>query len=34
VVNARIVKEANRFLELHDGQADNFTRRLELLEAA
>lgn len=32
VVNARIVKEANRFLELHEGQADNFTRRLELLE--
>jgi transcriptional regulator with XRE-family HTH domain len=34
VVNARIVKEANRFLELHEGQADNFTRRLELLESA
>jgi hypothetical protein len=34
VINARIVKEANRFLELHEGQADNFTRRLEMLEAA
>jgi hypothetical protein len=34
VVNARIVKEANRFLELHEGQSDNFVRRLELLEAA
>ncbi len=34
VVEARVVKEANRFLELHDGELDNFTRRLELLEAA
>jgi hypothetical protein len=31
VVEARIVKEANRFLELHDGEPDNFSRRLELL---
>jgi predicted DNA-binding transcriptional regulator AlpA len=34
VVEARIVKEANRFLELHDEQSDNFTRRLELHEDA
>jgi hypothetical protein len=34
VVNARIVKEANRFLDLHGDHADNFTRRLEMLEAA
>ena len=34
VVNARIVKEANRFLELQGDHADNFTRRLELLEEA
>ena len=34
VVKARIVKEANRFLELHEGQTDNFTRRLEMLEVA
>ena len=34
VVEARIVKEANRFLELHKGQPDNFTRRLEMLETA
>ena len=34
VVEARIVKEANRFLELHVGEPDNFTRRLELLEDA
>lgn len=34
VVEARVVKEANRFLELHDGEPDNFMRRLELLEAA
>jgi predicted DNA-binding transcriptional regulator AlpA len=34
VVNARIVKEANRFLELHEGHPDNFMRRLEMLEAA
>ena len=34
VVTARIVKEANRFIELHEGQTDNFTRRLEMLEAA
>ncbi|BBB14017.1 helix-turn-helix transcriptional regulator [Sphingopyxis sp. FD7] len=34
VVEARIVKEANRFLELHDGQPDNFMRRLEMLEPA
>jgi hypothetical protein len=34
VIEARIVREANRFLELHEGQAGNFTRRLELLEAA
>lgn len=34
VIEARIVKEANRFLELHDGDPDNFTRQLELLEAA
>jgi hypothetical protein len=34
VVNARIVKEANRFLDAHEGQPDDFTRRLEMLEAA
>ncbi len=34
VVKARIVKEANRFLELHEEQTDNFTRRLEMLEVA
>jgi predicted DNA-binding transcriptional regulator AlpA len=34
VVNARIVKEANRFLELHGGLGANFTRRLEMREAA
>lgn len=34
VVEARIVKEANCFLELHDGQPDNFVQRLEMLEAA
>lgn len=27
VVEARIVKEANRFLERHDGQSENFLRR-------
>jgi predicted DNA-binding transcriptional regulator AlpA len=34
VVKARIVKEANRFLEQHENHADNFTRRMEILEAA
>ncbi len=33
VVNARIVKAANRFLESNSDPRENFTRRLESLEA-
>ncbi len=33
VVRAKIVKEANLHLETNDATADNFTRRLEALEA-
>jgi len=34
VVEARIVKEANRFIERHEGEPDGFAKRLALLEAA
>ncbi len=34
VVEARVVKEANRFLELHVGEPDDFVQLLRMLESA
>lgn len=33
VIEARIVREANLFIESHDHSLDNFTKRLETLAA-